>query len=359
MTLILTDEDVAQILPMTRCLTAIEETFLDLGRGVAVSRPRTHTYTWLEPDTFYNFKSMDGGVPRYGVHALRISSEILQSKEYQGHLREEKLARAPGGRFVGLVFLFDMQTTAPLAIMQEAQLQRMRVGATSAIAAKVLARENSSQIGIFGSGWQALPQIEGLASVRKLEKVKVYSTNPANRNRFAEVLRKKFSFEVAVLDEPRAVVEGSDIVVCATNSSEPVFDGDWLVPGQHVNSLQAGELDVKTLARVDIIGVRAFEKSLHFMQKAAKQSPFNFEKTKRYDKSFDIKLRALGEIVAGQATGRMRDEEITLFGGSGTGPSSGLGIQFAAVAKLAYDAARERGLGRDLPTEWFTQTHHA
>jgi ornithine cyclodeaminase/alanine dehydrogenase-like protein (mu-crystallin family) len=212
---------------------------------------------------------------------------------------------------------------------------------------------------MFGTGWQALPQIEGLARVRKLEKVKIYSINPAHRERFAQTLRKKFSFEVVVAAEPRAVVEGSDIIVCATNSSEPVFDGDWLVPGQHVNSLQAGELDVTTLARVDVIGVRAFEKSLHFLQKSAKQSPFNFEKTKRYDKSFDVKLRALGDIIAGQAPGRVREEELTLFGGSGTGPSSGLGIQFAAVAKIAYDAARERGLGRELPTEWFTQTHHA
>lgn len=68
-------------------------------------------------------------------------------------------------------------------------------------------------------------------------------------------------------DEPRDVVAGSDIIVCATNSSEPVFEGDWLVAGQHVNSLQAGELDVRTLERADIIGIRAFEKSLLFSRK--------------------------------------------------------------------------------------------
>jgi ornithine cyclodeaminase/alanine dehydrogenase-like protein (mu-crystallin family) len=153
-------------------------------------------------------------------------------------------------------------------------------------------------------------------------------------------------------------VEGSDIVVCATNSSEPVFNGDWIVPGQHVNSLQSGELDLRVLERADVIGIRAFEKSQHFVQKSATESPFNFEKSKRYDKAFDGKLRALGDVVAGLAPGRQLENEITLFGGSGTGPSSGLGIQFAAVARVAYDGAREKGLGREVPTEWFTQSHH-
>src|SRR3974390_2021564 len=82
---------------MEDCVRVLEETFRDFGLGQAVSRPRTHTYTYLEPSTFYNFKSMDGGIPRYGVHALRISSEILQMQRAEGRLREEKHAGASGG----------------------------------------------------------------------------------------------------------------------------------------------------------------------------------------------------------------------------------------------------------------------
>ncbi len=358
MTLILTEDDIEKIIEMPDCLRVIEETFRDFGLGRAVSRPRSHTYTHLAPGTFYNFKSMDGCVPRYGVHALRLSSEVLQSQNHLGKMREEKLPLAPGGRYVGLIILFDINTTEPLAIMQEAGLQRMRVGATSGVAAKYLSRQDAAIVGLFGSGWQALPQVEALARIRPLKLLKVFSLNPVNKKMFARKLSERFQFEVQIAEEPRDVVVGSDIVVCATNSSEPVFDGDWLVPGQHVNSLQAGELDVRTLERADIIGIRAFEKSLHFQQKASPESPFNSEKTKRYNPSFDAKLRALGDIVAGVAPGRVCDEEITLFGGSGTGPSSGLGIQFAAVGKVAYDLARARGLGIELPVNLFTQTHH-
>lgn len=83
----------------------------------------------IEPGTFYNFKSMDGGLPRHRVHALRISSELIQTQRSYDRVRDEKLPRASGGRFVGLVLLFDMETTEPLAIMQDAGIQRARVGA--------------------------------------------------------------------------------------------------------------------------------------------------------------------------------------------------------------------------------------
>ncbi len=188
MTLILSEEHIEQVLRVEDCVYVLEETFRDFGLGQAVSRPRTHTYTYLEPDTFYNFKSMDGGVPRYGVHALRISSEVVQTQKPFGRTREVKLPRASGDRYVGLVILFDMQTTEPLAIMQEAGIQRMRVGCTSAIAAKYLARNNAKRVGMFGTGWQAKPQIMALAAVRDLELVKVYSLNLENRAHFVAAM---------------------------------------------------------------------------------------------------------------------------------------------------------------------------
>lgn len=359
MTLILTEEDTRDLMDMGNCIRALEETFCDFGNGVAVSRPRTHTYTWLEPHTFYNFKSMDGCVPRFGVHALRISSEILQTQTHFGRLREEKVARAEGARFVGLLILFDIQTTEPLAIIQEASVQRMRVGATSGIAAKFLARKDARRVGMFGSGWQARPQLEALSHVRSIEHVKIYSPNPENRTRFAADMTKIFDFPLIAVDNPREVVRDVDIIVCATNSQQPVFEGAWLEAGQHINSLQAGELDLETHMRAEVIGVRAFEKSTSYVQEASPERPIHAEKLEKFSQSgLDKKFVALGPIVAGQKTGRERDDQITLFGGSGTGPSSGLGIQFAAVGKLVYDAALKAGKGTKIPTEWLLQNHH-
>lgn len=358
MTLILSEEETEELLQMQDCVRAIEQTFADFGAGNAVSRPRTHTYTYLEPDTFYNFKSMDGGVPRLGVHALRFSSEVVQTQRLFGGVREEKLGRADEGRYVGLMILFDMNTTEPLAIMQEAGIQRMRVGATSAVAAKYFSRSNAKSVGLFGTGWQAEPQIEALSLVREIDELVVYSLNPENRTRFTERMAERFPFKVRTARHAKEVVEGADIVVCATNSQQPVFDGRWLQPGQHVNSLQAGELDAETHERADLIGIRAYEESKSFVQNSAPERPIHAEKIGRFNKGFEGKLVTLGDVVAGKASGRHNDEQITLFGGSGTGPSSGLGIQFAAVGKIVYDLARARGVGREIPTDWLTQVHH-
>lgn len=358
MTLILSEDDIDQVLRMEDCLRVIEEAFADLGRGSAVSRPRTHTYTWREPATFYQYKTMDGGLPRYGVHAIRMTSQVVQLQKVMGYTREDTLPKAAGGRYVGLVMLFDMETTEPLAIMQDSGIQRMRVGATSGLAARYLARPESSRIGLFGTGWQAKPQLEALAQVLKLERVDVYSPNEQHRSRFVAEMSELLDFPVVSADDPRAVIRDADIVVCATNSREPIYDGSWLQPGQHVNSLQAGELDEATYERASLIAVRAFEKSLHFMQKQAPEVPLQAGLSKRFDRRFEEKLVELGAIIVGDHPGRTAAEEITLFGGSGTGPSSGLGIQFAAVGKLAYDRARSCGLGHEIPTEWLTERNH-
>lgn len=358
MTLILSERDIEQVLDLRDCVTVLEQTFGDFGAGHAVNRPRTHTYSYMGPGTFYNFKSMDGGLPRHRVHALRISSELVQTQSLYDRVREEKLPMASGGRFVGLILLFDMETTEPLAIMQDAGIQRARVGATSALAAKYVARDDAVRVGLFGTGWQARPQLEALSYVRKLQHVKVYSVNPDHRALFAETMSGELGIPVVAVDQPREVVRGVDIVACASNAQEPVFAGDWLEPGQHVNSLQAGELDETTHLRADRIVVRALELSRHYVQKDAPEKPIQTRTTQIYDTRFDDKVVELGAIIAGKEVGRKTAHEITLFGGSGTGPSSGLGIQFAAVGKHVYDRARSLGLGHEISTEWLTEIHH-
>jgi alanine dehydrogenase len=357
-TLILSEQDIERVLDLRGCVEVMEQTFADFGAGHAVNRPRTHAYSYVDPGTFYNFKSMDGGLPRLRVHALRISSEIIQMQRSFDRVREVKIPKAAGGRYVGLILLFDMETTEPLAIMQDAGIQRARVGATSALAAKYASRKDSKRIGLFGTGWQAPPQLEALSYVRDLDRVKVYSVDPEHRETFAKTMSAELGIPVVAVAEPREVVDEVDIVVCATNAREPVFRGEWLVAGQHVNSLQANEIDETTHQRADRIIVRASELSRHYVQKDSPEQPIQAQIAEFYDGKLGDKLIELGTIAAGMASGRETRDEITLFGGSGTGPSSGLGIQFAAVAKHVYDRARSLGLGNEIPTEWLTEVHH-
>ena len=165
MTLLLDNEDVRQVLRMRDCIDALREAFGDLADDRAVNRPRSHTYTDLGEGRHYLFKSMDGSLPAAGVHALRLSSDLTW--EHDG--RREKIPAAPGDRYVGLVLLFDLETLVPLAIVHDGELQRIRVGATSALAARLLARPESRVAGVVGAGWQAETQIRGLQTVLDLE----------------------------------------------------------------------------------------------------------------------------------------------------------------------------------------------
>jgi ornithine cyclodeaminase/alanine dehydrogenase-like protein (mu-crystallin family) len=190
-------------------------------------------------------------------------------------------------------------------------------------------------VGLLGSGWQAGAQLEGLREVCDVDEVRVYAPTREKRERFAEQHR------AVAVETAREAVVGADLVVLATNSHRPVLEGAWLGPGTHVNSIQRHELDAGTLARATLVVVRSREEpTFHYAAgrapRAAREASLNG-------------VVELGEVLTG-LVGRTDDEQITLFTGGG-----GLGIQFAAVAHVVYAAARERGIGRELPTDWFTQ----
>lgn len=331
MTLLLTNEDVRAALRMRDCIDALERAFLDYADGRAVNRPRSHTYTDLGESRHYLFKTMDGSLPGEGVHALRLTSDLTVEREG----RKTKVPAAPGGRYVGLVLLFDLELLAPVAILQDGYLQRMRVGATSALAARLLAPPGARTAGVVGAGWQAGAQILGLREVLDLEEVRVYAPTRPRLEAFCA------EYAATPVGSAREAVEGVDVLVLATNAQEPVLDGAWLRPGQHVNSVQRHELDGTTVSRADLVVVRSREEpTFHY---AAGHAP-----RAASQRALDGAVE-LGEVCAGRS-GRRRGDEITLFAGGG-----GLGIQFGAVAKHVLDAARAAGLGRELPTDWFTE----
>lgn len=342
-----------RVLTVEACLEALEVAFRDLAEGQAVNRPRSHSYTPLGDGHHYLFKSMDGGIPRWGVHAIRMSSDHTHEFSRDGRRRREKLPKAPGGRYVGLVMLFDIHTLEPLAIIQDGSLQRLRVGCTSGLAAKYLSRPESSVVGLIGSGWQAGAQLMALQKVRAVREFRAYSTDPARLRTFCADISQRLGQEVLAVGSAREAVVGADIVACATNSHDPVIDGDWLVPGQHVGSVQSHELDLRTLERAALIGIRSRDAAtFHYLPAEA---PVEAREVRRPDEALAAKMSELGEIVTGRA-GRRSADEITLFTGGGLGVSSGLGIQFCAVGYAVYTAAKAAGLGRELPTEWFLET---
>ena len=145
MALLLTSEDAESVLSIQSCLDALEESFRELAEGLAVNRPRSDTYTpTSEKDVYYRYKTMEGAVPGLGVLAQRINSEKMRWPLVRGIRRQDKFQRVYPNHYVGLVLLFSIETCELLAILKEGFLQKMRVGGTTGLGIKYLARSDAS-----------------------------------------------------------------------------------------------------------------------------------------------------------------------------------------------------------------------
>ncbi|RLM88350.1 ornithine cyclodeaminase family protein [Halobellus sp. Atlit-38R] len=235
--------------------------------------------------------------------------------------------------------IFDSESGEPLALLDGASMNPFKTGATGAVAADELAREDASSAAIIGSGAQARGQLRALATVRDLETVWVYSPTKEHREEFAGEMDRRLDGSVAAVASATAAIEGADIVVTATNASEPVFDGDALEEGTHVTAMgqynpEKRELDAATIERakyVPDLRDRAFQDAgsfLHALDEGVVDE--------------DHVHAELGDVVAGNAPGRESDEEITVFDSGGTG------IETVAGAYLLYEKATEAGLGETI-----------
>ena len=233
--------------------------------------------------------------------------------------------------------LFDAETGDPLAIIDGASLNPFKTGAAGAVGVDALAREDATRLGIIGSGTQARGQLLATATVRDLEHVSVFSPTPEHRETFATEMDERLDPTVEAVDSSADAVVGHDIVITATQSPDPVFDGDLLEAGMHVTAMgqyhpKKREIDDETVARstyvVDLLGRLEQDAGayMHALESGAiDEGHVHCE---------------LGDVVAGKRAGRQSDDEITVFDSGGTA------IETVAGAKLLYDRALEEGLGK-------------
>ncbi len=349
MTLILNNDEIQQALNVKDCLDVMEESYRELATSQAVNRPTSHSYLpHTLPQSTYSFKSVDGGVKKLGVIALRITSDIVQEKKVGAMVRLEKLPLAGKGKFLGLVELFSVETGELLAIMPDGLIQQTRVGVTSALGVKALARKNSEALALIGSGGQARSHFRFLTSVRPIKRVKIYSPNPDHRKAFAAQMERETEIPTEVVESAEAAIKNCDVVCTATNSSRPVFSAKLLEPGMHYNSIREFEMDEAALERSDVVAIHTrFGGIQHFQPPGIEQDLPAVRREKPRDWS---RYPEIQDLLVGKVPGRMSDRQITFFLNN-----VGIGVQFAAMGALAYRAAKEKGLGHEIPTDWFLQ----
>src|SRR5215218_5028256 len=236
MTLILSNDDVEKLLTMPECIDVLEEAYVELVEGRGVNRTRSDCITpTANPDAVYGLKSMDGVIPKLGIGAIRINSDIVTFPKKGNNIVRHKVPAAPNARYTGLVLLFSTENGEPLAILPDGVMQRMRVGAANGLGAKYLARKNASTVGILGCGWQAGAQLMAACAVREIKSIRCFSPTKANRETFATQMSELLRVEVVPVSQPEEALAGADIAMCASNSLDPIFFERWVEPGMHLS----------------------------------------------------------------------------------------------------------------------------
>ncbi len=316
MALFLTENDVKQVLTATMALEALESAHRDLALGQAQDTPRARTRL---PQTVLHI--LQGALPAQGV---------LGYKAYTSN--------RSGNRF--LVHLFDAATGSLLAVIEADYMGMIRTGAASGIAARWLARSDAKVAGVFGAGWQAEGHVRAICAALPLERVKVFSRSGERLAAFCQRMSDQTGVAVVPATSAEEVVRGSDLVGTVTTAAQPLFDAEWLEPGAHVNAAGSNalirqELSEAALRRAALIAVDAVSTAL---AEAGDLLPL-LEKGRLHSRQ----LVELGDVIIGRHAGRTSAEQITVF------ESQGMAIQDLAVGLRVLAAARERGLGVELP----------
>jgi alanine dehydrogenase len=309
--LYLTEAEVSGLLDMNLALDALDEVFRARSAGEVHNEPRKRVPAGGGP---MNFMAASWPKRGWAGHKSYVSGDFR-------------------------VTLFGTNGEGMLALIGAGRMGQVRTGAASGIGTKYMARENSSSVGIIGSGYQAQTQLEAVCAVRDIKDVKVFSRNPENRESFASTMSERLGVNVVAVDSKEAAADGMDVLIAVTSSVEPVITGDMVEAGMHINaagnnSWMKRELDTAAIVKTDLVATDDIDQAkieCGELMRAAETGRFAWDSLVRLDR-----------IVAGVRTARTSDDDITLF------ESQGVAFEDIAVCGRIYELALERGIGTEL-----------
>jgi len=325
-TLILAEKDVKRLLSMEEAMEAMELAFAEQGMNRTQMPTKAHL-------TFQKYNGDIRAMPSY-LEGLDISAVEIVS------VHENNRNRFKLPTTMATVIMTEPKNGSPIAIIGGTHIVDMRTGAAGGVAAKHLARKDSKIVGLIGAGAQAMTQLMALLSLYgNLEEARIWSRTKQTCEEFLEHAKREHGKRITRLipvERPEDAVRGADLIVATTPSRTPVILNDWIKPGMHINCIGADapgkqELDPSILKRAKVV--------VDEWEQAFQSGEINLPTLQGLLKKEDI-WAELGQIVAGLKPGRTSSEEITVF------VSTGLAIQAAVTANIAFKKAMAHGLGQ-------------
>jgi alanine dehydrogenase len=312
----LTEDDVRELLDVATAIPLVEAAFRSFADGKANNIPRARAFA--------------RGI---ALHSMSAAAEYLGFVGWKVYTTTRRGARFHVG-------LSEIATGELVALIEADYLGQVRTGAASGVATECMAQSDARTVGLFGTGKQARTQLKAVCSVRRIERVEVYSRNAERRENFAAEMSELCGTRVVPVHSPQEAIREKDIVICATTSEVPLFEGRDLEPGTHLNVvgsnyLTKAEVDVDAVHRSDIIVCDSIE--------ACRREAGDFVAAIEAGVTDWALMHDLGDVVAGRQTGRALPEQITLF------KSVGLAIEDVAVGVHVYHRARAENFGRPCP----------
>ncbi len=317
--LYLSRQDVETVnLPMTDIINALDEMFKEKGAGQVEMPPKPGIHT--RPNAF--------------IHAMPAYIPSLQSAglKWVSGYPDNQTKGLP--YITGLLILNDPDTGIPLAVMDCTWITAKRTGAATAVAAKYLARKNSSTVGIIACGVQGRSNLEALASLFKIQKVKAYDLYPEVRDRYIKEMSEQLQIRIEPANSPVEAVKDMDIVVTSgpiLKHPQPTIEPGWLARGAF-----ASPVDFDSYWQ----GAALYEADKLATDDLAQMSYYRRE---GYFEHTPEPYADLGEIAAGKRPGREADEERIIS------INLGIALDDMATAIRVYHRAKDMGIGRTLP----------
>ena len=277
----------------------------------------------------------DGSFLFMPAYAPEIDAASVKVVDIFPHNPEQGLATSPGQ-----VMLIDGKTGYVIAMMDGTYVTALRTGAASGAAFDLLAKKNCRKGALFGTGGQAAAQLEAMITARQLEEVKIYSRNEEKCRSFVCQMQKDladYGVKFTQAKDPDDCIEDADLIITATTSPVPVFDGTKVKAGATISAVgtyepHKHELDPAVLPRASKIICDYVDAAL------AETGDLLIPLADGTIKREDI-CGSLGDVINGTVSGRENDDEIIVF------ESVGVAAQDLVAAKVIYDKAVSEGIG--------------